>query len=72
MADLTSLNLSSNSLKTIVKNTFKGLFVLDLNSNVLASFERGCFSGLNDLQELLLNQNQPKELEWSVFKIPLF
>jgi Leucine-rich repeat (LRR) protein len=61
LTNLKFLNLSSNSIEIVRKNTFLNLFKLrlvDLSNNKIYSVQQSSFNGLTNLRDLYLNQNQ--------------
>ena len=61
LTNLKFLNLSSNFIEVIRKNTFSNLLklrIIDLSNNKIYSVLHSSFNGLINLRELFLNQNK--------------
>lgn len=68
---LKTLNLNNNKIKTIEKDTLKGLTglqKLDLNHNQLKTIKKDTFGELRSLQELNLSWNNLTKIESGAFK----
>ena len=68
---LTSLDISSNNITSLLNSPFMGLHdlkVLKLGSNKIVTLTNDVFWGLNNLQELHLNDNKLKNIDGDSFQ----